>query len=134
MQRGNTKDVHPRFGDWGPDYLIQGPSSDIGLLVLRPGDEMTNHIHHFCDESFVIMEGRATLWVGCDERYELGPGDVYRCSPDEMHYFVNTDPDAIFKMIFIKSPAAPGDTINLPWHPGDPIPEVPSPSAHDKKG
>lgn len=125
MQSGNYRDVEPRFGDWGPAYIIQGPTSDIGLLTLRPGDKMTNHIHHFCDESFVVLEGRATLWFDCEEQYSLRPGDVYRAAPGEMHYFIN-DHDEVFKMIFIKSPASPNDTVNLPWQPGQPIPQVPN--------
>lgn len=124
MQASRLDAVPPRHGDWGPAYAIQGPSSDIGLLTLRPGDEMPNHIHRECDESFVVLEGTATLWVDCVASYELTPGDVYRCVPDEMHYFRN-DSDAVFKMVFIKSPASPGDTINLPWQPGEPAPALP---------
>ncbi|MCA0438148.1 MAG: cupin domain-containing protein [Actinobacteria bacterium] len=124
MQCGCTEHLEYRFGDHGPAYVIQGETSDIGVLRLRPGDDMTNHIHHFCDESFLVMEGRCTLWVNCRDRYEIGPGDVYRCGPAEMHYFVN-ELDAPFRMFFIKSPASPGDTVNLPWRPGDPIPAVP---------
>ncbi|MEA5155025.1 cupin domain-containing protein [Raineyella sp.] len=125
MQSGRLDDLKPRYDDWGPAYVIQGPSSDIGLLTLRPGDEMTNHIHHFCDESFIILEGNATLWVDCQRSFALEPGDVHRCQPDEMHYFVNDSP-GLFKMVFIKSPQSPGDTINLPWTPGQPAPEVPA--------
>ena len=124
MQSGSLDRVEPRNGDWGPAYVITGPSSDIGLLVLRPGDEMTNHLHHFCDESFIVLEGSVTLWVDCRDRYDLSPGDVYRCAPGEMHYFVN-ESDAPLRLVFIKSPASPGDTVNLPWAPGHPAPAIP---------
>ena len=126
MQSGRLDSVQPRNGDWGPAYVIQGATSDIGLLTLRPGDSMTNHIHHHCDESFIVTEGEATLWVSCTAEYQLSVGDVYRCPPSEMHYFINNS-DQLFKMVFIKSPASPGDTINLPWQPGEPSPEVPAP-------
>lgn len=125
MQSGRLDAVPPRHGDWGPAYVVQGPTSDIGLLTLRPGDEVTNHIHHFCDESFIVIDGSATLWVDCASPRELTPGDVVRCSPREMHYFSNTGSD-IFRMVFIKSPASPGDTVNLPWQPGQQPPVVPS--------
>lgn len=121
MQSGNLHAAQPRWGDWGPAYALQGPTSDIGLLTLRPGDEMTNHIHEHCDESFIVLNGAVTLWVDCENRFELQPGDVYRCSPGEMHYFVN-EGDISLEMIFIKSPQSPGDTINLPWKPGNPRP------------
>ncbi len=124
MQSGRLDATPPRHGDWGPAYVIQGPSSDIGLLTLRPGDEMPNHIHRDCDESFVVLEGRATMWVDCAQSYVLTPGDAYRCAPGEQHYFSN-DFEGVFKMLFIKSPASPGDTFTLPWHPGEPSPDVP---------
>lgn len=124
MQHGNWDQADYRGGDWGPAYLVQGPTSDIGVLRLRPGDEMVNHYHEHCDESFVVIEGTATLWVGCVDAYPLAVGDVYRCSPGEMHYFTNTS-DAPFRCVFIKSPASPGDTIPIPWAPGEPVPTIP---------
>jgi mannose-6-phosphate isomerase-like protein (cupin superfamily) len=104
--------------------VVEGVSSDIGFLVLRVGDEMPNHVHYRCDESFVVIEGEASLWIDGARRYALSVGDVYRCCPGEMHYFVN-DSDGLFRMVFIKSPASPGDTVTLPWRPGEPVPVVP---------
>lgn len=124
MQHGNFTTAALRHGDWGPAYVVQGDSSDIGVLVLRPGDQMANHIHRHCDESFVVVEGEATLWTDCAERHALVPGDVYRCAPGEMHYFVN-ESDARFRCVFVKSPQSPGDTVILPWTPGDPAPDLP---------
>jgi len=40
----------------------------------------------------------------------------------EMHYLVN-ETDERFRCLFIKSPASPGDTINIPWVPGAPVPD-----------
>ena len=123
MQSGRLGATPPRNGDWGPAYVIQGDSSDIGLLTLRPGDEMTNHIHQHCDESFIVTEGAVTLWVDYTERFDLVGGGVYRCAPQEAHYFVN-ESDQTLKLVFIKSPASPGDTVVIPWRPGDSIPTV----------
>ncbi len=125
MHRATTTDPAYRHGDWGPAYLIQGPSSDIGVLRLRAGQSMTNHYHAACDESFVVIEGQASLWVDGASRVDLGPGAVARCEPGEMHYLVN-DTAADFRCIFIKSPASPGDTHNVPWVPGEPAPERPT--------
>lgn len=113
-----------RNGDWGPAYLIQGPSSDIGVLRMRDGDQMDNHIHEHCDESFIVLEGECTLWIDCAGSTTLRPGDVVRCEPGEMHYLVN-ESGADFRMVFIKSPASPGDTIKIPWVPGEPVPALP---------
>jgi mannose-6-phosphate isomerase-like protein (cupin superfamily) len=124
VQHASMEKATYRHQDWGPAYLVQGASSDIGLLRLRPGDEMTNHIHHHCDESFIVIGGSASLWVSCSEKHTLTVGDVYRCAPAEMHYFVNNT-DAPFVCVFIKSPASPGDTVSLPWTPGELAPTVP---------
>ncbi|MDR0285123.1 MAG: cupin domain-containing protein [Propionibacteriaceae bacterium] len=125
MQSGRLDGVTPRHGDWGPAYIIQGPSSDIGLLTLRPGDEMANHVHRHCDESFVVLAGAATLWVNCETPLRLTPGDVVRCEPLEHHYFVNDGAETL-QLVFIKSPASPGDTVTLPWAPGAPVPVIPA--------
>lgn len=120
MEKAHTHDAEYRFGDHGPAYLIQGPSSDIGVLKLRPGDDMVNHIHKECDESFVIIEGEVSLYVNCsDEPVKLTTGAVARCVPHEMHYFVNESSEDM-RLIFIKSPASPGDTYQIPWVPGEP--------------
>ena len=113
-----------RNGDNGPAYLIQGPTSDIGVLRLRAGDDMVNHFHRHCDESFIVIEGEVTLHVDCGEPITLREGDVARCAPGELHYFVNRS-DAPMRLVFIKSPQSPGDTIAVPWTPGEPAVTVP---------
>ena len=125
MQHATTRDPAYRNGDWGPAYLVQGPSSDLGVLRLAAGQAMTNHYHAHCDETFVVLEGRASLWVDGSTRMDLRPDVVARCEPGELHYLVN-DSDADFRCIFIKSPASPGDTTNVPWVPGDPVPARPT--------
>ncbi len=123
MERASLIDPEYRMHTWGPAYLLSGPASDMGVLRLRPGDAMPNHIHRHCDESFVVLEGSASLWLGCEQRVEMTVDEVFRCPPGEMHYLVN-DGDVPFRCIFIKSPASPGDTEVIPWEPGAPIPST----------
>ncbi len=125
MHSGSTVDPAYRNGDWGPAYLVRGPSSDIGVLRLGPGQAMTNHFHAHCDESFVVLEGRASLWIDATTRHDLTPDVVLRAEPGELHYLVN-DSDADFRCVFVKSPASPGDTVDVPWVPGEPAPEHPT--------
>ncbi len=121
MEHARIAEATYRHGDWGPAYLVQGPTSDIGVLLLRPGDAMDNHLHERCDESFVVLEGECTLWVDCTERHTIRAGDVVRCAPGEMHHLVN-ESDADLRLVFVKSPASPGDTVVVPWRPGEPVP------------
>ena len=121
MQKASLNDPEYRNGTWGPAYLIQGPSSDMGVLLLNPGDSMPNHLHRHCDESFVVLEGTCTLWMDGVERHTMTVNEVFRANPGEMHYLVN-DSDSPFRCLFIKSPASPGDTVTIPWAPGEPVP------------
>lgn len=121
MQKASLNNPEYRNGTWGPAYLIQGPSSDMGVLLLNPGDSMPNHLHWHCDESFVVLEGTCTLWMDGVERHTMTVNEVFRANPGEMHYLVN-DSDSPFRCLFIKSPASPGDTITIPWVPGEPVP------------
>ncbi len=121
MQQANLGEAAYREGSWGPAYVLQAPGSDIGVLLLRPGDAVPNHLHHHCDETFVVLEGRATLWIDCRDAHVLETEHVYRCEAGEMHHLVN-DSDADFRCLFIKAPPSPGDTIVVPWTPGTPPP------------
>lgn len=119
MQQASMSNATYRNGEFGPAYLIEGPTSDIGVLRLRAGDDMVNHYHRNCDESFVVVEGEITMYVDCGNPILLRTGDVARCSPGELHYFRN-ESAAPMRLLFIKSPQSPGDTVQVPWVPGDP--------------
>ena len=123
MFSANEGDAEYRFDDWGPGYLARGPRTDFGLCVLRPGDAFPNHFHRNIEEGFYVLEGEATLWHDCKERFVLTPGDYHRCDPGEMHYFVN-ESDANFKMAFIKAPWDPDDVVVVEWTPGEPVPDI----------
>lgn len=124
MQAGSISSVAYRNGDWGPAYLLEGGTNDLGVLKLRPGDAMPNHLHRRCDESFIVLEGRATLWTDATDRHEMTVDTVHRCTAGEMHYLVN-DSDADFRCIFIKTPSSPGDTVIVDWSPGQQRPTPP---------
>lgn len=122
MKHGSTEVSQYRNGDWGPAYVIEAEHIALGVMRLRPGDEMANHIHRTCDESFVVLEGEAELWTDCRDQHLITVGDVHRCVPGEMHYFRNSS-GAAFRCLFIKTPASPGDTVVIPWQPGQPAPQ-----------
>ena len=103
-------------GEWGPAYLLQFDSADIGVVRLRPGDAIENHYHEHCDESFVVIEGECVLWVDGEHRHVMRAGELYSCAPGERHCVVN-DGDADCRFVFLKTPPSPGDTIADPWQP-----------------
>jgi quercetin dioxygenase-like cupin family protein len=121
MERTDCCNPDYRNGDHGPAYLLRGPRSDIGIVQLRPGDDVVNHYHANVEESFIVVEGKGTVWVDCRDRYEIAVGDVYQSPPGEMHYFAN-ESEANFRMFFIKAPYDPTDTVPVPWVPGEAVP------------
>lgn len=110
-------DADLRFGDWGPGYLVQGDDAAFGVVVLRPGDEFANHLHEHHTESFVVLEGRAEIWLDRDTRRVVAAGDVLRAEPREEH-FVRNPFDETFRAVFVKTPWVDGDKIDRPWTPG----------------
>lgn len=121
MELTHTGKAEFRFGDFGPGYVLRGPRTDFGVVQLRPGDDASNHYHAKIEESFVVVEGQSTVWIDCERSYELNVGDIVRCDPGEMHYFVNNS-DANFRAVFVKAPFDPKDGVQVPWVPGDDVP------------
>ncbi|RYV49777.1 cupin domain-containing protein [Pengzhenrongella frigida] len=125
MERRRLGETEFRFGEFGPGYLLRGPRTDLGVVRLRPGDDASNHYHRAIEETFVVIEGSATLWLNGRERFSVTVGDVCQMDPGDQHYFVN-ESDAVFRAIFIKAPYDPLDGVQVPWVPGDPLPELAS--------
>ena len=104
MYRSNERDLVYKFGEYGPGYLARGPLVDMGVIVLRPGDDYPNHYHAHAENLFFTLEG-----------------DLHRCDPGEMHYLVN-EADATWRAVFVRAPHDPTDTIKVAWLPGQPRP------------
>lgn len=117
MHRATTEGpIAYRNVDWGPAYLLEHDSLQLGVVALRPGDAMDNHLHERCHETFVVIEGELTVWTDRSARTLLRAGDVASCEPGEEHH-VRNDGDVLCRLVFLKTPPSPGDTIVLPWTP-----------------
>jgi len=110
----------------------------LQLLVDEPrGAAPPLHIHHDCDETWYVIEGWLTVFVG-DERFEVGPGDFVLNPKGVPHSFLVTSERAEFLVAFapagtqgpfgcgvdgffreIGLRVVPGE-----WHPG-PVPVSP---------
>lgn len=111
-----------RFGDFGPGYVIRGPRTDFGVVLLRAGDDAGNHYHARIEETFIAVEGECTLWLDGREKFTIAAGDIFQMEPGDQHYFVN-ESEADFRAVFIKAPYDPEDSVQVPWTPGEPEPE-----------
>lgn len=112
-----------RFGEFGPGYVIRGPRTDFGVVRLRPGDSAGNHYHAQIEETFVVLEGEATVWLDGREKHSIRAGDIFQMEPGDQHYFVN-ETDGDFRALFVKAPYDPDDSVQVPWEPGEPEPEL----------
>lgn len=126
MFRAKSSEVELRFGHHGPGYIVRGPRSDVGIVVLPAGQDFPNHYHKNVEESFMTLAGSVTLWIDGRERVELVEGDFVRCDPGEMHYFVN-EGDEDWRALFMKTPHDPKDSIVVAWHPGEEPPQKEEP-------
>ncbi|MGF9966165.1 cupin domain-containing protein [Bacillus rhizoplanae] len=102
MLKVNEEDFSYRFGDNGPKYLLKGPNIDIGVVVIKPGQDFQNHYHTTCEEIFYALEGEIDFYVN-HVKVPIKKGDVLQVRPHESHYLINRSSQN-FKALFIKSP------------------------------
>jgi quercetin dioxygenase-like cupin family protein len=57
------------------DILHRGPELDVVRLYAPPGDQPPLHVHESVDETFYVLDGEVTVWVGDADPVVLGPGD-----------------------------------------------------------
>lgn len=114
--RAKTADATFRYGIWGPSYLLDSETCRIGIVRLRPGDEVENHLHEQSNESFIVISGKAELWVNRSKRAALVEGDVAQCVVGSEHYLKAVGNED-FVAYFIKSPVGGDDTREVPWSP-----------------
>lgn len=123
MKIQSTQTAPFRFGEYGPGYVIRGPRTDFGVVLLRPGDDAGNHYHANSEETFIAMEGECTLWLDGREKHTIRAGDLYQLEPGDQHYFVN-ESKGNFRAVFVKAPYDPADSVQVPWIPGEPEPAL----------
>lgn len=112
MKKVNEDDFEYRFGDNGPKYLTKGPNVDLGVVVLKPGQDFQNHYHTVCEEIFYILEGEIDFYIN-GEKVPAKPGDMIQCRPGDSHYLINQSQQN-FKSVFIKSPhLTERDSVNV---------------------
>ncbi len=112
----NEAGIPYRFGDWGPKYLVKGPRNDVGMVVLKPGQDFPAHYHERVEESFYTLEGEIQMYVD-GELIVLKSGDYLQVEPGGMHYVCNTG-TVDWKALFIKTPFEPSDKVDVDWKPG----------------
>jgi len=120
----HESEVEYRFdGVSGPKYLMRGPRSDFGMVVLMPGEDFQTHYHRTIEENFFTLEGTVDIYINGKEMWTLEPGVLCHLPPLNPHYLINRG-DTPWKAIFVKAPYDPKDKVNVDWLPGDEMPEI----------
>jgi mannose-6-phosphate isomerase-like protein (cupin superfamily) len=115
----NEQEVPYRFNNVsGPKYLLRGPRSDFGIVILMPGEDFQTHYHSAIEENFYTLEGTAELHVN-DQVLVLEPGDLCHVPPHNPHYLINKGA-VPWKALFSKAPYDDKDKTSVAWKPGDP--------------
>ena len=119
----HESEVAYRFdGISGPKYLMRGPRSDFGMVVLMPGEDFQTHYHRTIEENFFTLEGMVDIYID-GEKWTLAPGELCHVPPLVPHYLINRG-DAPWKAVFVKAPYDPKDKVNVNWLPGDKMPVI----------
>ncbi len=96
-----------RFGDSGPKYLMRGPRMNFGVILLKPGQELTGHYHKIMEENFYVIEGEIEFLIN-GEKHLLKAGELLHAEPGEAHAMKNVgDIDA--KTVFVLAPYTDND-------------------------
>ncbi|MGF1725335.1 cupin domain-containing protein [Photobacterium nomapromontoriensis] len=109
MIRTSENDHEYRCVDHGPKYLVKDKNYDMGVVVLKPGQEFDKHYHAIATESFLTIAGEVHMHVN-DQIHVLKEGDVLCCEPNDSHFVINRG-CVDWKAVFIKSPPIVGDSI-----------------------
>jgi quercetin dioxygenase-like cupin family protein len=111
------------------EILHRGRDLDVVRLYAPPGDQPPLHLHADADETFYVLEGEVTVWVGDSEPVVLGPADfafaprgvphTYRVTSDgPARVLVTSTPGGFAD--FVRAYGVPAERHELPVLDGPP--------------
>jgi len=97
-------DVASRFA-FSPEKLkkvglVDTPNLFCDVYCLEAGQEQAGHRHAVGDKLYFVLEGRARIRVGADER-DVGPGDLACAPAGEEHGVKNPGPDRLVLLVMM---------------------------------
>lgn len=87
------------------------PNLSINALEVPVGSGTPFHLHHHCEEAWVVTKGRGALRV-TDDWYGFEAGDVLHCPKDTPHQVVNLGEEWLHYLA-ITAPAVDLETDNI---------------------
>lgn len=81
--------------------LVQTDDSAVFVWGVKPGQEVPAHIHPNGQDTWIMIEGTLTYYLGNGETEQIEAGQVDVAPSEAVHGTVNeTDEDAIFVSIY----------------------------------
>jgi mannose-6-phosphate isomerase-like protein (cupin superfamily) len=106
-----------------------GEAYSLVELSARGGDMPPLHVHRRDDETFYVLEGEMTLFVG-DRQIAVSEGDAalaprdvphtYRVESEQARWLVINSPAGFERFVRIAGEPAPSDDLPPPGRPSDP--------------
>lgn len=87
--------------------------SSIAVWGVRPGQEVPAHTHPDGQDTWVMLRGELTYYLGNGQRHTIKAGEIDVASPDQVHGAINESAaDAVFLSIY--------NAPKLGWHAATP--------------
>lgn len=93
--------------------IVVTPHSSIAVWGVRPGQEVPAHTHPDGQDTWVMLRGKLTYYLGNGQRRVIRAGEIDVARPNEVHGAVNESADdAVFLSIY--------NAPKLGWHAASP--------------
>lgn len=102
-QRTFNAETHVRFSDEKATVteVCITEHSSIAVWGVRPGQEVPAHTHPDGQDTWVMVRGALTYYLGGGQRRTINAGDVDIADRDQVHGAINDGPeDAVFLSIY----------------------------------
>jgi quercetin dioxygenase-like cupin family protein len=81
--------------------IVVTEHSSIAVWGVRPGQEVPAHTHPDGQDTWVMVRGELTYYLGNGQRRVIRAGELDVASPNEVHGAINeSDADAVFLSIY----------------------------------
>lgn len=91
----------------GPADLVT-PGALVQQVVIAPGEQIPDHLHHQAREFYYVLAGTCRLVVN-DTQLRLQEGDMLLMEPGDVHRLYNDGPQP-FRLLVFKTGATDHDT------------------------
>ncbi|PSO75627.1 MAG: cupin domain-containing protein [Cyanobacteria bacterium QH_8_48_120] len=103
MERIQDLEAYAHFSDEKAQVteIVQTDHSSIAVWAVRPGQEVPAHLHTHGQDTWVVLRGSLTYFLGDSQTQQLNAGDCALATPSQIHGAINEGAeDAVFVSIY----------------------------------